>query len=86
MTAETAIPCALIINELLSNALKHAFPTTVDKPQKGEIRIDLSKDNGQLSLIVADNGIGLPQNVDFQKPQASLGATDFVLKSAHKCL
>jgi PAS domain S-box-containing protein len=86
LTAETAIPCALIINELLSNALKHAFPTTVDKPQKGEIRIDLSKDNGQLSLIVADNGIGLPQNVDFQKPQASLGATDFVLKSAHKCL
>jgi two-component sensor histidine kinase/GAF domain-containing protein len=66
---DTAIPCGLIINELLSNALKHAFPPG----RAGEIHIGLYPDNGgQLILVVADNGVGFPPDVDIHNTQ-SLG-------------
>jgi two-component sensor histidine kinase len=52
-----AIPCGLILNELVSNSLKHAFRDG----RQGVIRISLSKaDSGSVELTVADNGIGLP--------------------------
>lgn len=59
----TAIPCGLIINELISNSLKYAFPDG----QEGEIRIKLyaSKDD-TFTLIVSDKGIGLPEDLDFR--------------------
>jgi len=58
----TAIPCGLIINELLSNSLKHAFPD--DK--KGEINIAMRSLKGnEIELIVTDNGVGLPKGIDF---------------------
>jgi two-component sensor histidine kinase len=65
----TAIPCGLIINELVSNSLKYAFPDG----QEGEIRIKLyaSKDD-TFSLIVHDNGIGLSEDLDFRDTE-SLG-------------
>ena len=57
----TSIPCGLIVNELVSNALKHAFP---DK-RKGEIAIELREsEGGTLRLTVRDNGIGFPEGVD----------------------
>ncbi|MDI6643792.1 MAG: CHASE4 domain-containing protein [Methanobacteriaceae archaeon] len=57
---ETAIPLGLIINELVSNSIKHAFP---DK--KGIIKIKLDIDGDQnLNLMVGDNGIGLPEDKD----------------------
>ncbi|MEA1963610.1 MAG: sensor histidine kinase, partial [Candidatus Aerophobetes bacterium] len=59
---DTAIPCGLIINELVSNSLKHAFP----KNREGEIRVDFRSDNHKFTLIVSDNGIGLPKDLDFQ--------------------
>ncbi len=66
---DKAIPCGLVINELVSNSLKHAFPA--DK--KGEIRIDLtSDDDKKFTLIVSDNGIGFPKNLDFRNTE-SLG-------------
>jgi PAS domain S-box-containing protein len=66
---DTAIPCGLIINELVSNALKHAFPAGAS----GEIRIDFHKDrNGKLVLVVGDNGAGLPPEFDFRHTE-SLG-------------
>jgi len=66
---DAAVPCGLIINELVSNALKHAFPTD----HKGEIYIGLSSNTEQkLVLIVSDNGVGFPKNLDFQKTE-SLG-------------
>ncbi len=65
---DTAIPCGLIINELLSNALKHAFPD--DK--HGEIGISFRQDQGKYSLVISDNGIGFPADLDF-KLTASLG-------------
>jgi len=66
---DTAIPCGLIINELVSNSLKYAFP----KHQSGEICIELKSLIGkQMKLTVSDNGIGLPENFDFNKTD-SLG-------------
>ena len=54
---ETAIPCGLIINELVTNAIKHAFPSG----QPGEIRIGLQETPDQhLILEVSDNGVGFP--------------------------
>ncbi|MEX1137614.1 MAG: histidine kinase dimerization/phosphoacceptor domain -containing protein [Balneolales bacterium] len=56
----TAVPCALIINELLTNSFKHAFKDR----EKGEISIIISKNENLLNLVVKDNGIGLPKYVD----------------------
>ena len=65
----TAIPCGLIINELMTNSLKYAFPDG----GKGEIEIILrgDADNG-FTLIVRDNGIGFMENEDFRRTE-SLG-------------
>lgn len=58
---DTAIPCGLIINELVSNSLKHAFPEN----RQGEIRVTLRKtDEGEIELIISDNGIGIPEGLD----------------------
>ncbi|MFN8486491.1 MAG: histidine kinase dimerization/phosphoacceptor domain -containing protein [Caldilineaceae bacterium] len=59
---DTATPCGLIINELVSNALKHAFP----KGQGGIIRVALHRETGNLfQLVVCDTGIGFPAALDF---------------------
>jgi two-component sensor histidine kinase len=68
MTIETAIPCGLIINELVSNALKHAFPDG----RKGEVQISFGRMNGQYTLAVCDNGIGIPADLDLSQTN-SLG-------------
>jgi two-component sensor histidine kinase len=66
---DTAIPCGLIIHELVTNALKHAFPDG----RKGEIRLSMvANDAGQYTLVVSDNGIGFPTDIDFRNT-ASLG-------------
>jgi len=89
---DTAVPLGIIINELVSNSLKHAFPPG----RKGEIRIKLckteeSKKNKNISniinnidsknsvdksiqykLIISDNGLGFPENIDFRNT-SSLG-------------
>jgi len=66
---DTAIPCGLMINELVSNSLKHAFPDG----KEGEIGIELcADDEGQFTLMVRDNGVGFPQDLDFQNTK-SLG-------------
>ena len=67
LTIDIALPCGLIVSELVSNALKYAFPAR----QSGKIRIDFSSD-AALVLSVSDNGIGLPQDLDFRN-SASLG-------------
>ncbi len=61
MGIETAIPCGLIINELISNSLKHGF-----KEQKtGQINVELHKfDHGKYSLIVSDTGSQFPEDID----------------------
>lgn len=64
---DTAIPCGLIINELVSNAAKHAFPD-----EGGEIVITFHADGTAVELTVADNGVGIPGDIDI-KTTESLG-------------
>jgi two-component sensor histidine kinase len=62
---DTAIPCGLIINELLTNCLKYAFPDV----RKGKILIEMKKnENDTISLILKDDGIGMPDNFDMANP------------------
>ncbi|HWI55574.1 MAG TPA: histidine kinase dimerization/phosphoacceptor domain -containing protein, partial [Bacillota bacterium] len=65
LSIETAVPCGLIVNELLSNCLKHAFP----EKRSGQIRIRISEAPGGdwLLLAVADNGVGLPPGLDLEQ-------------------
>lgn len=65
---DTALYCGLIINELVSNALKHAFPN--DRP--GQVQIHLSTEKKRVMLTVADNGVGLPVGLNLVQPE-SLG-------------
>lgn len=59
---DAAVPCGLIINELVSNSLKYAFPDG----REGEVRIELREPlEGMARLIVADNGIGLKSEIDW---------------------
>ncbi len=65
----SAVPCGLILNELISNSLKHAFPES----RKGMIRIGVRPGPDDTIIIrVADNGIGFPKNLDFRQSE-SLG-------------
>ena len=58
---DMAVPCGLIVNELVSNALKHAFPDG----NGGEVAIQLkAEENGRVELVVSDNGVGIPEGVD----------------------
>jgi two-component sensor histidine kinase len=69
LNIDSAIPCGLIINELVTNSLKHAFPDGRD----GKIKIALHRTgDAEIELIVGDNGIGFPEDVDFRKTE-SLG-------------
>ncbi len=65
---ETAIPLGLILNELISNVLKHAFPEKVG----GVLRIGFYADEMHRTMVVSDNGVGFPRDLDFMNTQ-SLG-------------
>lgn len=67
------IPCALIVNELVSNAIKHAFPPDRPRQVPGKILVALQRGSGgSLVLTVKDNGVGLPEGFDIRR-KASLG-------------
>ena len=68
MTIEKSIPCGLILNELVSNALKHAFP----EGKHGGINISMTTAGDRFVLTVQDNGIGFPPSIDFHNTR-SLG-------------
>gem|GEM_PF-1949698 len=67
---QRAVPCGLLVNELLSNVCKHAFPDG----RAGSLRIELHQPdaNGSVLLVVADDGVGLPADVEPGKTR-SLG-------------
>jgi len=56
LSIDTAVPCGLLLNELISNALKHAFPSG----RQGKIFILLHAEDRKVTLIVGDNGVGIP--------------------------
>ena len=65
----TSIPCGLIINELVSNSLKHAFAGR----NRGKIRVVLRPDDGdRFKMVVSDDGVGLPKDLDVTQTE-SLG-------------
>lgn len=69
LSVDLSVPLGLILNELVSNSLKYAFP----KGRDGEIRIEIHRiQKNQIQLLVADNGIGFPAELDFRKTE-SLG-------------
>ncbi|MEH1884213.1 PAS domain S-box protein [Nostoc sp.] len=61
LNVDQAIACGLVINELISNALKHAFPNQ----QAGKISIALRNIGNNIEMTIRDNGIGLPDNLDW---------------------
>ena len=65
---DTAIPCGLIVNELITNCLKHAFPDNIN----GEVGIDMLKIDDKYVLNVKDNGVGFPEDIDYKNTE-SLG-------------
>ena len=66
---DKAIPCGIIVNELISNCLKYAFPDG----RKGKVRVGLRLDDSRLvTLTVSDNGVGVPAGLDFRNTD-SLG-------------
>jgi PAS domain S-box-containing protein len=69
LEVDIAIPCGLIINELVSNALKHAFP----EHREGEIKVKMRiEDQDEVKLMITDNGVGMPDDLDLKK-STSLG-------------
>ncbi len=68
LTMDTAVLCGLIVNELISNSLKHAFPNN----GHGEIQISLKLIGNRYVLVVNDDGIGFPDELDFKNTE-SLG-------------
>jgi PAS domain S-box-containing protein len=65
---DAAVPCGLILNELVSNSLKHAFPDG----RPGEIHLDLRSEPGLTTLRVRDTGVGFPDGLDVRQTE-SLG-------------
>ncbi len=63
----SALACGLIVNELVVNALKHAFPAD----REGEVVVSLeSISQGEFQLAVRDNGVGMPQHIDLMNPES----------------
>ncbi|MCH2451151.1 MAG: PAS domain S-box protein [Gracilimonas sp.] len=71
LNVNQAVPCALILNEAISNAIEHAF---VGKKEKGTIWVSFKEHNNELHVSIRDDGIGMPKNVLGTK-QASMGLT-----------
>jgi PAS domain S-box-containing protein len=61
LNIDTAVPCGLIISELVSNSLKYAFPAGMN----GKIFVSLKFMNNKYELIIRDNGIGMSDDIDF---------------------
>ncbi|HNP48423.1 MAG TPA: histidine kinase dimerization/phosphoacceptor domain -containing protein [Bacteroidia bacterium] len=65
---DTAMPCGLLVNEIVSNAYKYAFPGTAE----GEIKIKLYRADNKVIMKISDNGIGLPEGFSIEQTE-SLG-------------
>jgi len=68
LSLDSAVPCGLILNELMSNCLKHAFPLG----HSGTVHVGFHAAGDQLCLVVRDDGVGMPADVDLERT-SSLG-------------
>lgn len=73
LSLDESIPCGLIINEIVTNSLKHAFPGEVN----GEIYIKMTSDGEKIKLLIEDNGVGLPE--DYKTDQQNTNSFGFLL-------
>ena len=65
LNIDVSVPCGLIINELLSNSLKYAFPDG----RRGTIGVNLRRnEGGVVTLTISDDGVGMPHDLDFRNP------------------
>jgi len=62
---DTCIPCGLIVNELLTNCVKHAFPNN----KSGHVYIGLHDEEGTYTLNVSDDGVGFPKSIDYKNTE-----------------
>ena len=69
LPVDQAIPCALVVNEILSNAFKHAFK---GRKQGNILSVTVTREPDLIRIIVRDDGIGIPRDVDVYKT-TSLG-------------
>ncbi|WP_010586163.1 sensor histidine kinase [Schlesneria paludicola] len=67
LESDSIIPCALIVNELVCNALKYAFPDR----RSGEVRVELRSRDDQIELVVADDGVGISGKETLEMASAS---------------
>jgi len=65
LTISKAVPCSLIVNELISNSLKHAFPDG----RIGKVSIEFMLFHGEYILRYSDNGVGMPPNFRIESPK-----------------
>ena len=72
LPASVATPLALVLTELLQNALQHGLTRPTGRPRGGKLEVMARRMNGQLTVTVTDNGAGLPEDFDLSST-ASLG-------------
>lgn len=64
LNADTAIPCGLIVTEIISNSIKYAFDG-----KGGEISVALHSYNGGFEILIGDNGVGIPEDMDLENTE-----------------
>lgn len=69
LSLDQAIPCSLLVNEVFTNALKHAHPNNMS----GSIMVGLKEENEKISLSIKDDGVGLPKDTETINRSGSLG-------------
>jgi PAS domain S-box-containing protein len=67
LSLDFSIPCGLIVNEIISNALKYAFPENYNQKSRKVIRVELKSESNNINLKIFDSGIGLPSDFNFSK-------------------
>jgi two-component system, sensor histidine kinase PdtaS len=79
LTITTAIPCGLIVNELVANALKHAFPGD----REGNIWIDITQLEGQVTLSISNDGVALDNDFDVESGTLGMRLVHLLVEQLH---
>jgi two-component sensor histidine kinase len=66
LPGDIATPLAVALNELMQNAVDHAFPAEDDGPAEGHVRVELTRRVGELDIDVVDDGVGLPPDFSLE--------------------